>query len=154
MSRGTCTVVIAELIFASRFSRWGSLPWHAIDDRASRLCPLNLCQEAWEVVAAQLRHSGSPGTWRGGHLGSSAGRSTTGTSSRLQTGKQLAASESHWSRLSVDTLREPDRAPNAEINKEESSQKSHFQIFVSGTCRVQPARRFGFFFRQATSTQL
>ena len=79
MSKGTCAVVIAESIFASMFSRWGSLLCHVIDKLVIRLRSLNLWQEAWAVPDRVSRHSGSLGTWRGGHIGSSAGRPTTGT---------------------------------------------------------------------------
>ena len=84
MSRGTCTVVKAEKISASMFSRWGSLLWHVIDILVSRLRPLNLWQEAWEALARDFSSSGSLGTWRGGHIGSSAGRPATSTSSRFR----------------------------------------------------------------------
>ena len=87
MSSRTGMVARAESMFASMFSRWGSLLGHVIDGLAGRLCLLNLWQEAQEALSRDWRHRGSLGTRRGGHVGSSAERPATGTSSRFQSGK-------------------------------------------------------------------
>ena len=105
MTGCTGTVVRADSISASRFSRWGSLLWHVIDYLACRLCPVNLLQEAWAMAIRRKRHSGSLGTRRGGHVRSSAGRPATDTSSRFLAGKMLSACESVWSKLSMDSFR-------------------------------------------------
>ena len=124
----TGTVVRADSISASRFSRRGSLLWHVIDDLACRLCPVNLWQESWEVSVRVERHSGSLGTRRGGHVGSSAGRPATDTSSRFLTGKMLSACESRWSRLPAELTRKADSLLVVEKFRKESSQKPYFPI--------------------------
>jgi hypothetical protein len=105
MASCTGTVVRAESMSESMFSKWGSLLRLGIDDLAGRLCPVNLWQEAREALVRRKRHSGSLETRRGGHVGSSAGRPATDTSSRSQTGKILSACESRRSRLCMDSFR-------------------------------------------------
>ena len=129
MSRCTSMVDGAKSISASTNSEWGSLPWIGIDGLAGRLRPVNPWQEAWEVVSRRERYHSSLGTWRGGHVGSRAGRSAAGTSSRFQTAKSFSAREGHWSKLPVEPGRAPDNIMVAEQVKEESSRNPLFPNF-------------------------